>query len=150
LKIQTNYIKRELHFTDVDCDWKSELLEDNWCLILIANSSDQNLLDEIISDAISNNVGYICGIGKQHDYIHEESDLECVLRDVGESVYEKTKHLVMTTGNENLEEGLWFGLNCTFNDEVEIEKILIVDSDNKWLPTIEELLQRFTEGYIPD
>jgi hypothetical protein len=150
LRIQTDYIDRELFYSTSTDEWITQMPEDNWCLILISNSNNEELIDRIISESISRNVGYICGVGTKHDYIHNQADIEFVKRDIGESEFPKPKYHIMTVGDEGLDEGLWFGLNLTFNGDVEIDKIQIIDTDCKWKGEILELINRFKEGYLPN
>jgi hypothetical protein len=150
LKIDTNYIQRTLFYSTSDEDWKAELPKDNWCLILISNSNNEKLIDNIISESISNNVGYICGIGIKHNYIHNQADIEFVNRDIGDSKYPQSKYHIMTVGDEDFEEGIWFGLMNTFNGDVEIDKILIIDTDCIWKQELLILIDKFENGYLPD
>lgn len=150
MRIFTNYIKRELFYSTIEENWKDEIPNDNWCLILIANKTTEELINEIISESITNNVGYVCGIGTMHNYIHNKTDMEYVIRDLGESKLSKPKYHIMTVGDEDFEEGIWFGLMCTFNGDVEIDKIQIVDVDCKWKNQITQLIKKFEEGYLPD
>jgi len=150
LKIQTDYIDRELYYSTTKEEWQTQIPTDNWCLILISNSENEKEIDEIIRASISNNVGYICGIGIKHDYIHNQADEEYVLRDIGKSIYPKPKYHIITVGDEELDEGIWYGLNLTFNGDVEISKIQIIDTDCKWKTEIERLIAKFKEGYLPN
>jgi len=150
MKIETDYITRTLYYSTIQDDWLKILPKDNWCLIIISNNDNEQVIDKIISESISNNVAYICGIGKKHDYIHNQADSEYVIRDIGESEHPKPKYHIITVGDEYLDEGLWFGLNLTFNGDIEIDRIQIVDTDCKWKNEIEKLLRKFKEGYLPD
>lgn len=150
MRIETDYIGRELNDSTSKSEWGKQMPIDNWCLILISNSNDEEILDKIISKSITNNVGYICGIGSNHDYIHNQADSEYVMRDIGESEYPKPKYHIMTVGDLELDEGIWFGLNLTFQDEVKIDNIYIVDVDCKWENEIKSLITRFKEGYLPN
>jgi hypothetical protein len=150
LRIKTDYIDRELYYSTSESEWEKQLPYDNWCLILISNSNDEKILDKIISKSITNNVEYICGIGTKHDYIHNQADSDYVMRDIGESKHPKPKYHIMTVGDEELDEGIWFGLNLAFNEDVEINKIHIIDTDCKWKNEIEKLITKFKEGYLPN
>ncbi|MBK8504652.1 MAG: hypothetical protein IPL46_22055 [Saprospiraceae bacterium] len=150
LRIQTDYIDRELYYSTSKDEWESQMPNNNWCLILISNLDNEVLIDEIISKSITNNVGYICGIGQNHVYIHNQADNEYVERDIGESEFPKSKYHIMTVGDEDLDEGIWFGLNLSFNGEVDIDKIHIIDTDCKWEDEIVKLISRFKEGYLPN
>lgn len=150
MKISSNYIQRKLFYSTSREDWKTVLPKDNWCLILISNRNNEKLLDDIISESISSNVGYICGIGTKHNYIHNQADIEYVDRDIGESKYPKPKYHIMTVGDEDFEEGIWFGLMNTFNSDVEIDEILIIDTDCSWKEELLSLIIKFENGYLPD
>lgn len=150
MKIQTSYIDREISYLTVKDNWRKQLPDDNWCLVLIANKVDEKLLDEIIEIAVSNNVGYICGIGEMHDYIHNQSDSEYVMREIGESKFKKPKYHIMTVGDDDFEEGIWYGLMCTFSGEVAIDKIQILDADCTWKDKLKKLIKKFEEGYLPE
>lgn len=150
MKIETDYITRELYYSTITDDWISTLPKENWTLILISNSENEQIIDEVISKSITNNVGYICGIGMKHEYIHNQADSEYVLRDIGESKFPKPKHHIMTVGDKDFEEGIWFGLMNTFNGEVEINKILIIDMDCRWKEELLTLIIKFEDGYLPD
>jgi hypothetical protein len=149
LKIHTNFIHRKLFYSTSDEDWQAELPKDNWCLILISNTNNEKLIDNILSESISNNVGYICGIGIKPNYIHNQADIEFVKRDIGDSKYPQPKYYIMTVGDEDFEEGIWFGLMNTFNGDVEIDKIQIIDTDCTWKSELLILLDKFEHGYLP-
>lgn len=149
MRIKTDYIDRELYYSTTKNEWEKQIPTDNWCLILISNSNNEKVIDEIISKSITNNVGYICGIGTKHDYIHNQADSEYLIRDIGESNHPKPKYHIMTVGDEELDEGIWYGLNLTFNGDIEINKIYIIDTDCTWEKEIEELITKFKEGYLP-
>jgi len=150
MKIETDYISRTIYYSSIKEDWLSTIPKDNCCLIIISNTNNEQVIDKIISESISNNVAYICGIGTKHDYIHNQADSEYVIRDIGESEHSKPKYHIITVGGENLDEGIWFGLNLTFNGDVEIDKIQIIDTDCKWKNEIVKLISKFKEGYLPD
>ena len=149
MRILTNYIDRALYYLTTNNDWTTLIPDDNWCLILISNLENEQLLDKIISSSISNNVGYICGIGTKHNYIHNQADVDYISRDTGESKLPKPKYHIMTVGDEDFEEGIWFGLMNTLNDDVEIDKIFIIDTDCTWRQKLINLIKKFESGYLP-
>ena len=103
MRIRTDYIDREIYYSTSKNEWQKLIPNDNWCLILISNSDNEQMIDEMISESITNNVGYICGIGTKHEYIHEQADNEYVIRDIGESNLSKPKYHIMTFGDGTLE-----------------------------------------------
>ncbi len=147
--IETSMTNRTIKFVEFDTkkNWISDFPNDNWCLVVIADEKETSYFDEILRKSIDQNVGYICAVGKQADLIHDMVDDELALRDVEE--YNLPKHHVMTIGEESFENGIWFGLNLTFNSETEIREIVIVDLAKQGFDKILELINKFESGYLP-
>lgn len=150
-KIDTDIINRKISFVEFDTakNWIANFPNENWCLIIIADEKEQNYFDEIIRKSIDRNVGYVCGVGKQHDLIHEMADEEIVFREVDIDDYYLPKHCIMTVGDEDFENGIWFGLNLTFNPETEINEIVILDLTKKAFTKTTELIKKIENGYLP-
>ncbi|AUP80395.1 hypothetical protein [Flavivirga eckloniae] len=150
-KIKTNITNRAIKFVEFDTEknWISDFPNDNWCLILIANEKKTNYFEEIIRKSIDRNVGYICGVGKQADLIHNIADEEIVFRDIDIDDHFLPKHHIMTVRYEDFENGIWFGLNLTFNSETKINQIVIVDVTKKAFDKTTELINKFENGYLP-
>ena len=150
-EINTKITDRKISFVEYDTskNWIEKIPSDNWCLIIIADEKKQNYFDEIIRKSIDRNVGYICGVGKQHDLIHEMADEEIVFREVDIDDYYLPKHCIMTVGDEDFENGIWFGLNLTFNPETEINEIVILDLTKKAFSKTTELIKKMENGYLP-
>jgi len=79
------------------------------------------------------------------------ADEEIVFRDVDIEPLHLPKHMIVSTGHENLEEGVWFGIFTASNDECEIEEIVIINATNDDIngPNITDLIAKFQQGYIP-
>ncbi len=150
-EINTKITDRKISFEEYDTskNWIEKIPSDNWCLIIIADEKEQNYFDEIIIKSIDRNVGYICGVGKQHDLIHEKAYEEIVFREVDIDDYYLPKHCIMTVGDEDFEKGIWFGLNLTFNPETEINEIVILDLTKKPFSKTIELIKKMENGYLP-
>ena len=150
-EIKTDITDRKIGFVEYDTseNWIANFPNENWCLIIIADEKKQNYFDEIIRKSIDRNVGYICGVGKQHDLIYEMADEEIVFREVDIDDYYLPKHCIMTVGDEDFENGIWFGLNLTFNPETEINEIVILDLTNKAFAKTTELIKKFENGFLP-
>jgi hypothetical protein len=150
-EIKTKITDRKISFVEYDTskNWIANFPKKNWCLIIIADEKKQNYFDEIIRKSIDRNVGYICGVGKQHDLIHEMADEEIVFREVDIDDYYLPKHCIMTVGDKDFENGIWFGLNLTFNNETEINEIIILDLTNKAYLKLMELIFKMEKGYLP-
>jgi len=128
-------------------NWFSDFPNRNWSLIIIADDMNTNYFDEIIRKAIDNDVIFISSIGKHQELIHDLADEELEMRDV-ENQY-LPKHNIITTGHEDFEEGIWFGIYVAESIEKIIEQVLILDvSRNNRTKTI-ELIKKFELGYLP-
>ena len=150
-QIETNITNRKLKFVEFDTskNWILGFPNDNWCLIIIAEENKPTYFDEIIRKSIERNVGYICAIGKQHDLIHNMADEEIAFRDADIDDYYLPNHHIMTVGDDNFENGLWFGINLTFNGETDINEIIILDLTKQAYNQTIELLNKFEKGYLP-
>jgi hypothetical protein len=150
-KINTDITNRKISFVEYDTskNWIANFPNNNWCLIIIADEKKSNYFDEIIRKSIDRNVGYICGVGKQHNLIHEMADEEIVFREIDIDDYYLPKHCIMTVGDEDFENGIWFGLNLTFNPEIDINEIIILDLTKKAFTKTTELIIKLEKGYLP-
>jgi len=144
-------IDREIKFEDYDTskNWIADFPQENWGLIIIAEEENRNYFGEIIRKAIDRNVGYIHSVGKQHDLIHNMADDEIVFRDVDIENYHLPKHLIITTSDEDFENGIWSGTYLIHNEETEIKQIIILDVTKKALEKTAELIKLFELGYLP-
>jgi hypothetical protein len=129
-------------------NWIAKFPTENWCLVIVAEEENRNYFDEIIRKAIDRNVGYIHSVGKQHELIHDLADEEIVIREV-ENLY-LPKHMIMTTGDEDFEDGIWFGIYLTHNEVADIEQVIVLDVSRKAREKTIELIKKFELGYLPE
>jgi hypothetical protein len=150
MKILAEIHNRQIKYEEFDTskNWFSDLPNENWCLVIIAEEENRNYFDEIIRKAIDKNVGYIFGVGKQQDLIHAMADDEIIIRDI-ENRY-LPKHIVMTAGEKDFENGIWCGIYITYQDEIEIDQVIILDVTKKAFEKTAELVRQFESGYIPE
>ena len=150
MKKITEINNRTIYFEEYDTskNWIAEFPTKNWCLIIVAEEENRNYFDEIIRKAIDRNVGYIHGVGKQYDLIHDLADEEIVIREV-ENLY-LPKHVIMTTGNEDFENGIWFGTYLTHNEEADIKQVIVLDVNRKARAKTIDLIKQFELGYVPE
>lgn len=148
----TQILDRKIYFTEYDTskNWIADFPNENWCLIIIADEKNKNYFDEIICKSIDRNVCYICAVGQQHDYIHDLADEELAFRDVDNEGHHLPKHMIITVGDEDFEEGIWFGIYSTNNPETDVEKIIILDVTKEAKQKTMDLVLRFENGYIPE
>lgn len=150
MEILGRILDREIKFEvyDTSKNWIADFPKENWCLVIIADEENRNYFDEIIRKAIDRNVGYIHSVGKQHELIHDLADEEIVIREV-ENFY-LPKHVIMTTGDEDFENGIWSGTYITHNEETEITEVIILDVSRNAREKIIELVKKFELGYLPE
>ena len=144
--IHDRQIKFEVY--DTSKNWIADFPNEKWCLVIIAEDENNKYFDEIIRKAIDRNVGYIFSVGKQQHLIHNMADEEILIRDV-ENFY-LPKHIVMTAGEEDFENGIWCGIYITHQDETEIEQVIILDVTKKAFEKTAELVKKFELGYVPE
>ena len=145
-EIHDRKIKFEVY--DTSKNWIADFPNEKWCLVIITEDENNKYFDEIIRKAIDRNVGYIFSVGKQQDLIHNMADEEILSRDV-ENLY-LPKHIVMTAGEEDFENGIWCGIYITHQDETEIEQVIILDVTKKAFDKTAELVKKFESGYVPE
>ena len=145
-KVNNRQINFEVY--DTSKNWIANFPNEKWCLIIVAEEENRNYFDEIIRKAIDRNVAYICCVGEPHDLIHDLADEELVFRDV-ENLY-LPQHLIMTTGHEDFEKGIWFGIYTTESNETEIEQIIILDLTKRAFEKTAKLVREFEAGYVPE
>ena len=146
-----NLNNRVINYVEYDTsnNWIEIFPNENWNIVIIANDKNERYFNEIISKSIDKNVVYICSVGKQHDFIHDMADDEIVYRDVDiENLY-LPKHHIITVSDEDVEEGIWFGIYSAYTDEVEIKQILILDFTKNTKEKIIKLISKFQAGYLP-
>ncbi|HEY8688382.1 MAG TPA: hypothetical protein VIM07_04045 [Chitinophagaceae bacterium] len=130
-------------------NWLEEFPNNNWCLIILADEKNKNYFEEIIGKSIDRNVAYICAVGKQYELIHDLADEEIVFREVDIENNYLPKHLIITVGEKDFENGIWFGIYSTLNSESEINEIIIIDVTKKYRKDTFELIEKFKNGYFP-
>ncbi len=141
---------RHIKFEEFDTskNWIADFPYESWCLIIIAEQENRKYFDEIIRKALDRNVGYIIGVGKQHELIHNMADDEIVIREV-ENLY-LPKHVILTVGEEDFENGIWDGIFASYNEEAGgIKELVILDVTKKAFEKTVSLLKKIETGYIP-
>jgi len=128
-------------------NWTKKLPTKNWLCILVDNDRPRNYIDEVIAKIIVNDVCYVCTIGKSCELTHDWVDEEIAFREVDIDNHYLPNHFIMTTWHNDFSEGLWFGIYAANSDEVEIDKVLILDmTEGKELNRINTLLREFQSG----
>lgn len=133
---------------DTATKWFESFPDSNWALVVITEEKNRQHFDEIIRKAIDRNVGYIHAIGKQQAFFHDLADEVIVYRQV-ENEY-LPEHLIMTTGEENFEDGMMFGIYLTSNLETEIKTVTILDMTRNARPIVLELLTRYEANELSE
>jgi len=151
MKTIKNILDREIKYVEYDTsmNWSADLPIDNWSLIIITDEMNTTAFDEILKKSIDRNVGYICGIGKQHELIHIMADAEIQNRELEHSNH-MPNHFIITVSDENFENGLWSDIYASFNPETDIKEIIILDTTNNYFEKTVNLIEKFHAGYIPE
>lgn len=137
---------REIVFVtySTERNWAKELPKSNWLCILVDNDRPRHYIDEVISKIIGNDVCWVLTVGHSCELTHDLMDEEIAFRQVDiENLY-LPKHDIMTTWHTDFDEGIWFGIHSACVEDVQIDKVVILDmTDGKGTKRIENLLNDF-------
>ncbi|HAT65102.1 MAG TPA: hypothetical protein DCS66_10950 [Flavobacteriaceae bacterium] len=149
--IETNITERTVKYIEFDTSINCiKLLPlDNWCLIIIADDKNQIFFEEIIGQSIDRKVGYILSVGEQYDFIHNLADEIIGVRACEIEDNFLPEHVIMTVGEKDFENGIWFGLFLTMNNETDINETIILDFTKRSRNLIIELIKKIENGYLP-
>lgn len=144
--------ERKISFATFDPskNWAKDLPDHNWCLILIAEEPNRYYFDEIIRKSIDKNVCYICAVGSQQNLIHDLADEELAFRAADMEQRHLPPHMVMTMGEEDIEQGVWAGLYVAENPEAVIHEVVILNLAQATSVNVQMLIERFKAGYFPE
>lgn len=122
---------RKIHLIDyrTDYNWTKNLPEKNWLCIIHNNTKERNYIDEIASKIIDKNVCYICTTGNLCEAGHDFIDEIIVYREADIENYFLPDHVIMTTWDYKLKEGLWYGIYGAVH-YVEIKEVVIINMEN--------------------
>ena len=87
-------------------------------------------MDEVISKIINNDVCYVCTVGQSCELTHDLVDEEIVFRKVDIEDHYLPKHDIMTTWHTDFDEGIWFAVFAANDEDVSIDKVVILDMTN--------------------
>lgn len=120
---------RELIFItySTEKNWEKDLPKNNWLCILVDNNRPRQFIDEVISKIIENDVCWVLTVGQSCELIHDLVDEEIVFRQVDIDDLYLPKHDIMTTWHTNFDEGIWFGIFAANDEDVKIDKVVILD-----------------------
>ena len=114
-----------------ETNWQKNLPNDNWLLLLYEDNAKSTYLDEVISKAINNNVGYVCMTGSRAEKIHDLIDEEIAYRmaenDFQPNSYHLPEHLIITTWHTDLEEGIDYAINLAEHGSIPIREAIYLD-----------------------
>jgi hypothetical protein len=125
-------------------NWVSELPKLNWLCILVDNDRQRNYIDEVISKIIDNDVCWVLTVGQSCELTHDLIDEEIAFRQVDIEDLYLPKHDIMTTWHNDFDDGIWFGIHSAYDEDVQIDKVVILDmTDGKERERIEKLVDSF-------
>jgi hypothetical protein len=127
--------------------WEKDLPKNNWLCILVDNDRPRQYIDEVISKIIENDVCWVLTVGQSCELIHDLVDEEIVYRQVDIDNLYLPKHDVMTTWHTDLDEGVWFGIFSANDEDVQIDKVVILDmTAGKERERITKLIEEYKAG----
>lgn len=125
-------------------NWSSELPKSKWLCLIVDNDRTRNYIDEVISRIIDNNVCYVCTIGHSCERTHDLVDEELAFREVDVENHYLPNHHIMTTWHTDFDEGVWFACFAAYNENISIDKVVILDmTDGLEKRRIEKLLAEY-------
>ena len=137
---------RELIFItySTEKNWEKDLPKNNWLCILVDNDRPRQFIDEVISKIIENDVCWVLTVGQSCELLHDLVDEEIVFRQVDIDVLYLPKHDIMTTWHTDFDEGVWFGIFAANDEDVQIDKVVILDmTEGKEERRIAKLIDEF-------
>lgn len=137
---------REITFVtySTEKNWTSELPNSTWLCLIVDNDRTRNYIDEVISKIINNDVCYVCTIGQSCEKIHDLIDEEIAFRQVDVEDHYLPKHHIMTTWHTDFDEGVWFAFFAAYDENVSIDKVVILDmTEGQEKKKIEKLLEEY-------
>ncbi|MCE9540465.1 MAG: hypothetical protein K8R85_14790 [Bacteroidetes bacterium] len=120
---------RELIFItySTEKNWEKDLPKNNWLCILVDNDRPREFIDEVISKIIEKDVCWVLTVGQSCELTHDLVDEEIVFRQVDIDDLYLPKHDIMTTWHKDFDEGIWFGIFAANDEDVQIDKVVILD-----------------------
>jgi hypothetical protein len=120
---------REIIFVtySTERNWTADLPKANWLCILVDNNRPRNYIDEVISKIINNDVCWVSTVGQACEVNHDFIDEEIAFREVDTDDLYLPKHDIMTTWHHDFDEGVWFSIFAANDEDVSIDKIVILD-----------------------
>ncbi|MFZ6050759.1 hypothetical protein [Halocola ammonii] len=125
------------YFSALSQNWKDQLPTSNWLLLLIGDSRDEDLMNEIARASLENNVAYVSTLGKEAEWIHDWFDEVAAIRSLPAKAEEP-----ITTFHDDFEEGVWFAFHAAFG-KTEIGKVVCVDFTGAHQSKLEKILASF-------
>ena len=122
-------------------NWYQEIPTENWLCVLVVNNKPRRYIEEVISKIIDKDGCYFCAIGNQGKEAHDLMDEEIAYREAEIEQLYVPKHSIITTWDNELEEGIWFAIFAAHHEIVEIKKVIILDmTDGKETRRIQSAL----------
>ena len=125
-------------------NWIKNIPRTNWVCLLVDNDRPRRYLDEVISKIINYDVCYVCTVGQSCERTHDLIDEEIAFREVDVDKLYLPKHHIMTTWHDDFDEGIWFSIFAAHHDEVQIDKIVVLDmTDGQEMGRINKLISEY-------
>lgn len=147
---------REIYYINVkdDVTWNAKLPFDNWCAFTVVNADGRELIDEIVSRCLDNNVCFACSSGELAEETELAFDMEVVLRTLEQEnrsgVISDYEHALLTTAHDDFNEGLWFAAVAATTGDDEIDKVVCIDVTREGvLEQLKSIVNDINNGWLP-
>jgi hypothetical protein len=123
--------KRLIHYIKINENpyWDINLPKSNWSVIIFANSSTIENINEAVSKCLEKSVLHIASIGNQSEIIEDIADENISLKEMNDMLI--NDNYPITTSHKEENEGLWSAIFVMQHSLSEINEVVILDISNQ-------------------
>jgi hypothetical protein len=147
---------RRILYMDIADDLKefAGMTLTNWMVFVITDESKLHIMEPFAELCIDKGVQYMCATGKAGSAIDHIFDIAMVMRQIeGRPLqlwYTKEEDCLMTTWDEDFEEGFWFATSAAFYDDLIMETVVVVNfTTESYYDKIVRLSEQINSGWLP-
>ncbi|WP_207431204.1 DUF7684 family protein [Sabulibacter ruber] len=119
------------------------LPDKDWVCLLLVKGKPKTYIDEVISKIILHNVGWLCTVGDEAEWVHDYVDEEISYRNAEVEDLYLPPHLLITTWHQDLQEAIWYSLFMANSDKVDLKEVIILDISGELdIPTVKTYLEK--------
>jgi hypothetical protein len=147
---------RKIFYLDIEQDLQEfERLDlKNWILFVIEDDIKNPILRQFADVCIDKDVLYVCAAGKVCSELDDLFDFAMVDREQTggkfPSWHRSVNDVLMTSWHHDFEEGFWFITTTANYENQPIQTVLVINlTGDNYLPIIQSLAKRISEGWLP-